>query len=175
MTNLPRNGERAEVLRAVAEMTNGKGVPMSAGGIALPKVHQVEATADAIFRVADACCAAIVIGRPVLLEQGPRGRMEAQVPHIGAMLDRMRAEWAEPTPAQAAKLALVEALKAFQQSVYDLAPKVHAAVAAEAVLPEAPSEGEGPEPLQLPESPSESDARPPEGMGGGTDANGSPC
>lgn len=144
MTNRPKFPERAEVVRAVAEATNGHGVPMTPGGIALPKVQQVEATSDAIFAIADAMCAGLIIGRPVTLRSGPDGKLQAQVPHLGQMLARMREEWKEPTPLQAAKLALVEAMQKCQESVYALAPTINAERKAEEAAAKAAAEATPP-------------------------------
>lgn len=129
MTNLPKFAERAEVARAVAAATNGKGLAgesITAGGVVIPKARDVEATADLVFRVADAICAGVVMGRQVQLAVNTRtGQgVAAAVPHFGQMLAKMREEWKEPDALQAAKLALTEALRDFQAKVYELAPRV---------------------------------------------------
>jgi len=103
---------------------------MSEGGIAIPEMKQVEATADLVFRVADAVCAGVVIDRPVQL--GPQ--LTAKVPHFGGMLLKMREDWPTPDPVQAAKIEFVEALATFQRAVYTLGPKVQAAMKAAADL-----------------------------------------
>lgn len=153
MTNRAKFAERAEVVRAVAAATNGKGLAgesITQGGVVIPKAREVEATADLAFRVADAVCACVMIGRQVQLSHDPRtGQgVAAAVPHMGAMLAKMRDEWKEPTPLQAAKLALVEALMEFQRKVYDLAPKV-----IEAQKAAAAASADGGAPAAQPEAP----------------------
>lgn len=167
MTNRPKFKERADVAKAVAAATGGKGLQgeeITKGGVVIPKPQQVDATGDLIFKVADALCLQVIVGRQVLLSRNnATGEgMAAGVPHFGQMLAKAREEWQEPTPLQAAKLALIEAVADFQRAVYERAPAVMAAgkAEAEAAAKAAPAPPPAAEDV-LPEAPSESEARAP--------------
>lgn len=116
---------------------------MTAGGIALPKMQEIEADADLSFKVADAFASTVLLGKPLVLAHDQHGKplSSVLVPHFGALLEKMRAEWPAPTPRQAERIGMVEAAFAFQRYVHEHGQACHAAdvpTSSDDVLPEPP-------------------------------------
>lgn len=136
---------RADVVRAINEITNGHGLSETKGGIVIPKMQPVAATGETIVVVADAVAACAMLDRMVVVQHDPAtGRkIEAKVPHFGQMLAKLKEEWPEPDAVQAAKIALVEEVARHQEAIYTLGPAIVKAQDAAAVegLPEAPGDG----------------------------------
>lgn len=137
------------------------------GGIVLPKPTNVAVTADLAFRVADAMASTMVLGVQLVLMRTPDGRVAntVAVPNFAQLLAQAREEWKEPTPAQAAQLALIEAVADCQRLIYERGPAAHAAIKAEQ---DAKAAADGPPPIQMPKPedrlPEVGEDRAPEGL-----------
>lgn len=133
MTNRPRFPERAEVTRALHELSNGHGV----------QHKQLAVTPEVIVKLADVLLGQAVLGRPMFLGNGAG----TNVPHFGQLLAQLREAWPEPhTALQKVQLAYVEEAARHQEQVYALIEQAKALQAGAA-------EGTGGVILQLPKPP----------------------